>query len=120
MVSFNIIRNSLDAISFTDFVFCIFDIYFFLFKFKDRNQFGDKKMDDDVESKTVDDEEHKEFLRKCNISECNKERSLMVYRPFVFHIPETLLTDTIINGRFKIGQHLGGGFTGFVRSGKKF
>ena len=33
-------------------------------------------------------------------------------------VPEELLSGMTINGRFKIGDFLGGGYTGFVRNGK--
>lgn len=32
-------------------------------------------------------------------------------------VPEGFLSGMIINGRFKVGDFLGGGYTGFVRNG---
>lgn len=43
--------------------------------------------------------------------------SLAVVNELKWMLPQENLLDVIIDERFKVREHLGGGFTGFVRSG---
>lgn len=43
--------------------------------------------------------------------------SLAVVNELKWMIPQKYLLDVIIDERFKVREHLGGGFTGFVRNG---
>lgn len=43
--------------------------------------------------------------------------SLAVVNELKWMIPQEYLLDLIIDERFKVREHLGGGFTGFVRNG---
>lgn len=45
-------------------------------------------------------------------------RSLAVYKPFKLVIPPQALSGFIIDDRYQIGEFLGDGYTGSVRSGK--
>lgn len=67
---------------------------------------------DQNESQT--DEQRESFLSKFYIP----EKSLAIYRPFKLVIPQEALLGVVIDGRYQVGEFLGGGFTGSVRSGK--
>lgn len=54
------------------------------------------------------------FIKNCNIT----GRSLAIVDELKWVFPPELLLNVIIDERFKIGEQLGDGYTGFVRSGK--
>lgn len=75
-------------------------------------------IDDNVEC--TDDTEN---LVTLDFNGDNNETSLTVIHEFKWTIPEKYILGVVIDvgegGRFLVGEHLGNGYTGFVRSGKK-
>lgn len=61
--------------------------------------------------------EHLKTKRK--FTAIKNETSLAKVHPMKVKIPEKSLAGTIIDGRYKVGDTLGGGYTGFVRSGMR-
>lgn len=59
----------------------------------------------------MNSERSDEFSTGMNVSQKNNQTSV---------VPENLLSGMVINGRYQIGDSLGSGFTGFVRSGMSY
>lgn len=92
----------------------------------DLDEYNDS--DECLESEDIDDNgectDDTENLETFDCNGDNNETSLAVIHEFKWTIPEKYIHGVVIDvgerGRFIVGEHLGDGYTGFVRSGKKF
>lgn len=81
--------------------------------FNSTGRWYESNFDDDYIGRS-NEQQRESFLAKFKFP----ETGLILYEPLVLTIPKDALSGVIIDGRFQVGDFLGGGWTGSVRSGK--